>query len=104
LVIAAATVVLALAAAPSATAADVGVTSHVLWSEFSTSPFDITRTGMHRQLNLATVARARYVRVDLGWATLEPERDGRWNDWYLSRIDQLVEAADQRGLRLILTL
>jgi hypothetical protein len=94
---------LMLASAPSAGAADVGVQSHVLWSEFSTSPFDITRTGMHRQLNVAMIAGARYLRVDLGWATLEPERDGEWNDWYVSRIDELVDAANQRGLRLIFT-
>jgi hypothetical protein len=94
---------LVLAAPAGAGAAGAGVQAHVLWSEFSTSPLDISRTGMHRQLNLAKVAGARYVRVDAGWATLEPDRNGVRNDAYVTKMDRLVEAAQERDLRLIIT-
>lgn len=87
----------------SASAASAGVQAHVLWSEFSTSPLDISRTGMHRQLNLAKLAGARYVRVDAGWATLEPDHNGVRNGPYITKMDRLVDAAQERDLRLIIT-
>lgn len=95
--------VLALAGARGAAAAEPGVQAHLLWSEISSELTDFSSTSMHRQLNLAKAAGARYVRVDVGWSTLEARGDGAINDRYLARIDRLVRQASARDLELIFT-
>jgi polysaccharide biosynthesis protein PslG len=83
---------------PAPAAADVvpGVQAHVLWS-------DVSRTAAERQLDLAAASGARLVRVDVGWSSLEEQGPGRWSRWHLERLDHVVDAAQRRGLRLLLT-
>jgi polysaccharide biosynthesis protein PslG len=85
-----------LAPAPALAAPLAGVQAHLLWS-------DVDDAEVARQLDLARDAGARLVRVDVGWASVEPEGKGRWSDWYLGRLDRVVAAARARGLWPLLT-
>src|SRR5688572_26841511 len=86
-----------MAALPaSAPATEAGVQAHLLWSGVSASE-------VREQLNEARVAGARYVRVDVGWSTLMPDRRGKLDRSYLRRIDRVVRMANRRRLELILT-
>jgi hypothetical protein len=55
------------------------------------------------QLDKAKAAGAGMVRVDVGWASLEQAGKGAYNGWYLSRIDNVVDQAEARGIKLLLT-
>jgi hypothetical protein len=58
---------------------------------------------MDRQLDAARAANAGLVRADLGWSSLEQDGPGQWSSWYLDKVDTLVEKAQARGLKLLLT-
>jgi len=94
-------VVAALAAAaalyaPAVQAASPGVQAHLLWSDSSSAKVD-------RELDELRAIGADYVRVDVGWSSLESKGRGQISTWYLDRLDHLVSAANQRGIQLILT-
>jgi hypothetical protein len=76
---------LMLVAASSAQAGPTlrGVQVHSLWG-------GVSEADMDRELDLARGANANVIRVDVGWASLEDEAKGRWNSWYLPRLDWLV--------------
>jgi hypothetical protein len=86
-----------LVPAHAAAAPLAGVQAHLLWS-------DVDDAEVARQLDLARDAGARLVRVDVGWASAEPDGKGRWSSWYLGRLDRVVAAAGARGLKPLLTL
>ncbi len=89
---------LAMSAALEARAAPVaGVQIHPLWE-------GVDDAGIARQLDQASASGAGMVRVDVGWASLEQDAKGEWQDWYLRRLDRVVQGANARGLRLLLTL
>jgi hypothetical protein len=81
---------------PAAPAAAPGVQAHLLWSNSSSA-------AVERELDRLASIGARYVRVDVGWSTLESKGRGQISTWYLDRLDHLVSAANRRGLELILT-
>jgi len=75
----------------------LGVTSHVLWS------------GQSERERLATLDKVAesgvgWVRLDVGWCTLEEHGRGDLSDWYVERVEQMVDAARERGLRVLATL
>jgi hypothetical protein len=72
------------------------VQTHLLWS-------DVTPAEVDRQLDQAKSSGAGMVRVDLGWASLEPTGKGQWSSWYLGRIDDVVTKARARGLQVLFT-
>ncbi|WP_435768493.1 cellulase family glycosylhydrolase [Nocardioides sp. SYSU DS0651] len=49
-------------------------------------------------------AGAGWVRVDVGWATLQPRGPGAFDQWYVDLIDAVLAGARERGLRVILDL
>ncbi|MBM7520311.1 cellulase family glycosylhydrolase [Nocardioides nitrophenolicus] len=53
---------------------------------------------------LARLARsgARWVRVDVGWATLQPNRTGPFERWYAELIDDVLAAARDHDIQVIL--
>jgi hypothetical protein len=73
-----------------------GVQTHLLWDGVDTP-------GMERQLDAADAAGAGIVRVDVGWASLEPDAKGQYSSWYLNRIDAVVNQAHARGLKVLFT-
>ncbi len=46
-------------------------------------------------------ADASWIRIDIGWASLEAEGRGRYADWYVRLIDNVLREADRRGLRVL---
>ena len=64
---------------------------------------DQTPETVNRELDLARSAGANSVRVDLNWSSLQingPEPDPD----YVARVDQLVDGARQRGLKVVMTM
>ena len=47
-------------------------------------------------------AGATWVRVDVGWATLQPNGPGDFDRWYVELIDDVLAGARQRDLQVIL--
>lgn len=89
---------IALAAPAAALAAQSpAVQLHLLWGSASAAEKD-------RQLDQAKRAGARVVRIDVGWQTLEEARKGKYSSWYLSQIDDVVNKARARGLKVLFTL
>ena len=88
---------LALAFPASAGAAPhlAGVQSHVLWANVSNAEMD-------RQLDRMKQLGAGITRVDVGWASIEPDAKGQHDSWYLGRLDHLVQGANARGIKLLL--
>jgi polysaccharide biosynthesis protein PslG len=83
------------AAGPSASLR--GVNLHSLWP--GETPFDV-----RRELDLAASAGSNTVRVDVGWASIEPRARGVRNSWYVRRMDRLFAGAAARGISVIVTL
>ena len=57
----------------------------------------------NRQLDLMVQAGAGIMRVEVGWSTLEEKGKGQYEQWYLDQLDALVLKAEQRGIKLVLT-
>lgn len=92
----AAAAVLAATFTSTASATEAGVQAHLLWSGVSLAE-------VRSELDRAKLAGARHVRVDVGWSTLQPERRGKLNRYYLAKIDRVVREANRRDLSLIFT-
>jgi hypothetical protein len=75
----------------------LGVQTHLLWG-------DVSNSDMERQLQAAKAGGSRIVRVDVGWATLQPDARGQWSDWALERLDRVVRKAKSQRVKLLLTL
>jgi polysaccharide biosynthesis protein PslG len=74
-----------------------GVDLHSLWP-------DETSSDVSRELDLAASAGSNTVRVDVGWASIEPRARGVRNSWYVRRMDRLFAAAAARRIKVIVTL
>jgi hypothetical protein len=90
-------VLLGLVAAPAQARQLAGIQTHVLWGE-------VDDAEMRRQLDLVKASGAGIMRVDVGWASLQQGGPDGWSPWYLDKVDRMVAAADERGIRLLLTL
>jgi hypothetical protein len=86
-----------VALAPRAHAAQTAaVQTHLLWGSADTAEMD-------RQLDWAKSAGAGLVRVDVGWGSIERDGKGRYEPWYLSKVDAVLERAEARGLKVLFT-
>ena len=74
-----------------------GLQLHSLWG--SATPATI-----ERELDMSRDLGANVVRVDVGWSSLETAGKGRMSDWYVERLDQFMNDADARGIKVIATL
>jgi hypothetical protein len=72
-----------------------GAMSHVLWANVDTEEMD-------RQLDRLKELGAGITRVDVGWSSIEHEAKGKYESWYMDRLDHLVEGANERGIKLLL--
>lgn len=81
---------------PPAQAAAAGVQTHLLWNRVSSADID-------RKLDDLVALGADYARVDVGWSSLEKDGPGQISTSYRDKLDQVVAAANQRGIELILT-
>ncbi len=71
----------------------VGVAAHPLWAG----------TDARAELRRVVDSGARLVRIDVGWATLQPVARGRWSAWALRRLSRVLRLAERFRLRTVLT-
>lgn len=71
----------------------VGVNAHLLWSELR--PRD-----RERILDALAGAGVRWLRVDVGWASVQEEGRDTAAQWYLDRLDATVDGARERGMKV----
>lgn len=75
---------------------DIGVQTHLLWG-------GVDDAAMAEQLDRTRAAGAEIIRLDVGWASLQPDARGEWSDWALRRLDAAIDAANQRGIKVLVT-
>jgi polysaccharide biosynthesis protein PslG len=74
-----------------------GVQFHAGWS---------TYTNMQRieVLDKLQAAGVTWVRIDMGWASIQEDGRGQISEWYVDRLDFAVDAARARGMNVLGTL
>ena len=87
---------LAIAAPAGAAEPVAGVQTHLLW-------FDVSDAEVDRQLDEVQALGGGMVRVDVGWSSLQENGPDGWSDWYLEKLDRVVDEAEERGIQLLLT-
>ncbi|MBN1091246.1 cellulase family glycosylhydrolase [Blastococcus sp. TML/M2B] len=71
----------------------LGVTIFAMWRDWP----------MTQQLmDHARDSGSSWIRVDMGWCTLQEEGPDRVSAWYQERLDFVVDSAAQRGLKLLI--
>jgi hypothetical protein len=89
--------VTALGFAAQADASQVAaVQAHFMWSKYDHA--DIVR-----QMDQAKSMGAGMLRVDVGWSSIEEEGKGQFSSYHLEKLDDVVDQANARGLKLLLT-
>jgi hypothetical protein len=74
-----------------------GAQVHSLWASVSSAE-------RVKELNLLQSAGVNVLRVDVGWASLEHQGKGKYESYYLSKLDELVAGAQARSMKVIATL
>src|SRR4051812_11892559 len=85
------------AATLAAPAPAVGVQFHGTWSDYT----DAQRLQVLDALHAAGVS---WVRIDLGWASLQESSSSAYTSWYVALADSVVDAARARGINVLMTL
>jgi polysaccharide biosynthesis protein PslG len=75
----------------------IGVNFHCTWSNY-------TDRQRRRVLEMLASAGVQWLRIDLGWSTIEHDRRGERASWYVKRMDRCIARARARGFRLLVTL
>lgn len=76
---------------------DMGVQFHALWSDYS----DQERVAV---LDKLAAAGVKWVRVDLGWQSLQEVGPDSYSQWHVDRADRTVDMARERGISVLATL
>jgi hypothetical protein len=79
---------------PPAPGPDIGVNFHCGWSDYT----DEQRAEV---LDRLKAAGAKWVRMDIGWSSLEESGPGQLSQWYVDVIDHCVDMARARGLNVL---
>lgn len=87
-------VLLGLALAPLAPAAEVGVVADVTWGQ--------PRAAVDREIALLRAAGVRWIRANVNWAGLEPEGKGVVNEWLLAQYDYAIDRAHAAGIQVLM--
>jgi polysaccharide biosynthesis protein PslG len=74
----------------------VGVQFHGMWSDYT----DAQRLAV---LDKIAAANLQWVRIDMGWSSFQERCRSCYSDWYLDRANLVVDAARQRGLKVLIT-
>ena len=72
----------------------IGVNSQVHWIDTDTATRDQT-------LDLLAYAGVTWVRIDMGWATVEEGGQGTQATWYLTQVEGTIDAAIARGMDVL---
>ena len=73
---------------------NVGVHSHVLWEEYDNA-------GRRQVLDQLAEAGVGWIRLDIGWATLEETGRGKIGQWYVNRLDWVLKEAAARNIKVL---
>jgi hypothetical protein len=73
---------------------DVGVAFHCMWSDYT----DQQRTAV---LDKLAASGAKWVRIDIGWSSLQEVGRGQLSQWYVNLADRCVDLARARGLNVL---
>lgn len=73
---------------------ELGVTVFSMWRDWEY---------LDELLDRARDSGSGWVRVDMGWCTWEEAGPGTESEWYSGRLDATVAGAEQRGLRLLVS-
>ena len=93
-----AALVAAMLALPAAAmAAEPGIQTHLMWGGEDRGEVD-------RQLDRLAEAGATVMRMDVGWSSLQQSSPDRYEEWLLARLDYVVDGANARGIKPLLTL
>ncbi|MBD8869495.1 cellulase family glycosylhydrolase [Nocardioides donggukensis] len=87
---------LVAAAGPTPPTPDLGVQFHGLWSHYD-------RAKRAAVLNRISGSGARWVRLDVSWAMIQPRRRSYDLEWGVPRVDRVLKQAERRGLRVLVT-
>lgn len=74
---------------------DLGVQVFAMWRDWDV---------LDQVLDEVAASGSHWIRFDVGWCSLEEGGPGQIADWYLDRLDAVVEAAEERGLSMLVTL
>jgi polysaccharide biosynthesis protein PslG len=83
-----------LVLASPAQAAEVGVVADVTWGQ--------PRADVDREIELLRQAGIRWIRANVNWAGLEPDRQGEINEWLLAEYDYAIDRAHEAGLQVLM--
>ncbi|HET6695732.1 MAG TPA: cellulase family glycosylhydrolase [Gaiellaceae bacterium] len=75
-------------------AAEVGVVGDVTWGQ--------PRADVDREIELLRRAGVRWIRANVNWAGLEPDRKGEINEWLLAEYDYAIDRAQEAGLQVLM--
>lgn len=75
----------------------LGVQTHLLWAEMD----DAERIAL---LDRVAAAGLKWIRVDIGWCSVEEDGPGEIDTWYLDSAKRVLDAAHERGLQVLMTL
>ncbi|GAB2754975.1 hypothetical protein GCM10027020_03930 [Nocardioides salsibiostraticola] len=84
------------AARPATRVPDLGVQFHGLWSHYD-------RAKRAAVLDRISQSGARWVRLDVSWAMIQPRRGSYDHRWGVPLVDEVLAQAKQRGLRVLVT-
>ena len=75
---------------------DVGVQAHLMWSDYT----DAERLAI---VNKMADAGLKWLRIDFGWSSIQPVNGTSYAQWYFDRADRVINAANARGMKVMLT-
>ena len=81
---------------PACAQQTAGVQTHLLWG-------GVDEADVSEQLDRTVASGAGIIRLDVGWASLQPGARGEWSQWALDRLDHVIAEANERGLRVLAT-
>ena len=84
----------ALVSVQAAQAADVGVVADVTWGQ--------SHDDIDREIELLRAAGVQWIRANVNWAGLEPDRRGDVNEWLLAEYDYAVAQAHAAGIQVLM--
>lgn len=81
-------------APPPANAAAPGGVATITWGQ--------SRADIKREVELLDRAGVKWIRTNVNWTGLEPDRKGEINQWYLDDLDFAIDQARNAGIKIIM--
>jgi hypothetical protein len=79
---------------PAALLPAVGTHFHAMWTSYT----DAERIEV---LDKLAAAGVEWVRIDIGWSSIQEEGRRRYSDWYIDQADFVIDAARERGINVL---